>query len=101
MNDAGNWSNDCNDLLAKLAGSWHGTRTESILAARYPDHHNVLWFSGLRSPIDTSEEAIDQLVADGYLSWDESPRPLRRLRLTRAGMVHARSAGKAYSAGRD
>ncbi|HMM40645.1 MAG TPA: hypothetical protein PKA95_01950 [Thermomicrobiales bacterium] len=84
MSDSRNWTNDSDDLLAKLAGSWQGARTKSIVVARYPDHHSVL-----------------RLVADGYLSWDEPPRPLRRLRVTPAGLIHARAAAHAYPAGRD
>lgn len=101
MNDSRNWTNDSDALLAELAGSWHGARTKSIVVASYPDHHSVLWFAGLRSPIDAREETIDRLVADGYLSWDESPRPLRRLRVTPAGLIHARAAAHSYLAGRD
>ncbi len=101
MNDSRDWTDDSDDLLMKLAGSCRGSRAESIVVARYPNRHSVLWFSGLRTPIDAAEEALDRLVADGYLRWDESPRPLRRLRVTAAGLIHARATQPAYRAGRD
>lgn len=99
MNDIGEWTHDSEALLARLVGSTTLPRSRSILVARYPDRHNVIWFAGLRAPIDTSEEAIERLVADGYLTWDESPRALRRMRITPAGLAHARGASYAQPAG--
>lgn len=101
MNDPLDWTNDSDDLLAKLISSWRGSQTESILVARYPDHRSVLWFAGLPTPIDASEEALDRLVDEGYLSWDESPRPLRRVRLTAAGLRYARALRPSWLAGGD
>lgn len=99
MNDTGDWTHNSDDLLAKLVDSKRVLRAGSIVVARYPNHHSVIWYAGLRAPIDASEEALDRLVADGFVVWDESPRPLRRLHITPAGLHHARSTNHLQLAG--
>ncbi len=84
-----------------LVGAGRSSRPRSIVVACYPNHHSVIWYAGLRTPIDASEDALDRLVDAGYLIWDESPRPLRRLRVTPAGYLHARGSGYASPPGQD